>query len=234
MSKAPKAPKSPKVTLKASSEVIGGHLSDVSKMPGKSWNLPAAIACPTGGKLVNVAGSGCEGCYAHDRGNYGFPNVKAALMGHLETLVAAIDGGKETQDAWIDAMVHLIGHYQPAGEDRFRIHDSGDFISIEYYLMWCEVARRLPHLRFWAPTREVKIAKLATMTAPANLRVRYSVNMRDHYPKPTAAIPYVSYIEDQVKAPAGIPVCPAPTQGNQCKSCDTCWSDAPALAYHKH
>jgi hypothetical protein len=220
-------------TLKASSEVIGGHLSDVSKMPGLSWNLIAIKACPTGAKMAEIEGSACSGCYADGRGNYGFPNVQVALEKHLSTLESALETA-ETQDRWIQAMVHLIGHYQPAGEDRFRIHDSGDFINVEYYLMWCEVARRLPHLRFWAPTREVKIAKLAVMTAPANLRVRYSINMMDHYPQVTAEIPYVSYIQNKVKAPAGIPVCPAPKQGNKCRACDTCWSDAPSVAYHKH
>jgi ferredoxin len=221
-------------TLKSSSEIIGGHLSNVSKMPGMSWNLVAIKACPTGAKMAEIEGSACSGCYADGRGNYGFPNVRVALEKHLTTLEAAIDGGKETQDAWISAMVHLIGHYQPADEDRFRIHDSGDFISVEYYLMWCEIARRLPHLRFWAPTREVKIAKLAAMTAPSNLRVRYSINMMDHYPKPTAEIPYVSYIQNKVERPAGLPICPAPEQGNKCLGCDLCWSKAPASTYRKH
>lgn len=220
-------------TLKSSSEVIGGNLSNVSKMPGMSWNLPAGKACPTGGKLIGVAGTSCDGCYAFKRGNYGFKNVQKALDGHLAALESALESAEGTE-RWISAMVHLIGHYQPVGEDRFRIHDSGDFINVEYFLAWCEIAKRLPHLRFWAPTREIKIAKLAKMVAPSNLRVRYSVIKVDQYPEATPDLPFVSYVEHKVKVPAGIPVCPAPKQGNQCRSCDTCWSDAPSVAYHKH
>jgi hypothetical protein len=35
----------------------------------------------------------------------------------------------------------------------FRLHDSGDFFSRKYLEAWNEVARRLPDVKFWAPTR---------------------------------------------------------------------------------
>jgi len=37
--------------------------SQTEKMPWISWDIPA-WECKTGGKLVNVKGSICEGCYA--------------------------------------------------------------------------------------------------------------------------------------------------------------------------
>ena len=42
-------------------EVIGGMLSDTSKMPSYSINL-SALDCITGSKLVNVKDSVCYGC----------------------------------------------------------------------------------------------------------------------------------------------------------------------------
>ena len=43
-------------------QLVGG-LSKPSKMPGWAYGLPAK-ECKTGSKLVKVAGSTCEGCYA--------------------------------------------------------------------------------------------------------------------------------------------------------------------------
>ena len=45
----------------------------------------------------------------------------------------------------------------------FRIHDSGDFYSLEYLWAWLEVVARLPKIRFWAPTRN--------WASPAFLRI---------------------------------------------------------------
>ena len=46
---------------------IGG-LSQTSKMPCPSFNL-SAFSCNNGGKLAQIIGSVCEGCYAMD-GHY--------------------------------------------------------------------------------------------------------------------------------------------------------------------
>ena len=43
-------------------KLVGG-LSKPSKMPGWAYGLPAK-ECKTGGKLVKVKGSTCEGCSA--------------------------------------------------------------------------------------------------------------------------------------------------------------------------
>ena len=49
--------------LKKEAKEITGGLSKPSKMPGPSYNLPAA-ACITGAKLAKVPGTVCYGCYA--------------------------------------------------------------------------------------------------------------------------------------------------------------------------
>jgi len=51
-------------------------LSNTSKMPCKSWGIPAT-KCITGKKLNKIAGSVCNGCYAL-KGAYSWPVVKNA------------------------------------------------------------------------------------------------------------------------------------------------------------
>ena len=46
--------------------IVGG-ISAPSKMPGPSYNLTTSV-CHIGGKLRDVKGSVCEGCYADRRG----------------------------------------------------------------------------------------------------------------------------------------------------------------------
>jgi hypothetical protein len=53
-------------------ENVGG-LSNPSKMPSKSYGLPAQ-ACKVGGQLRAVKGSTCENCYAYDRGHVWLPS----------------------------------------------------------------------------------------------------------------------------------------------------------------
>ena len=65
-------------------KLIGG-LSNASKMPSKSYGLPAQ-ACNVGGKLRKVKGSTCEKCYAYDRGMYVMPVVKTAQARRLATI----------------------------------------------------------------------------------------------------------------------------------------------------
>jgi hypothetical protein len=78
-------------------ENVGG-LSNPSKMPSKSYGLPAQ-ACKVGGQLRAVKGSTCENCYAYDRGMYGFPVVKKAQARRLATI---------TREDWAPSMARAI------------------------------------------------------------------------------------------------------------------------------
>jgi len=67
----------------------------------------------------------------------------------------------------------------------FRVHDSGDLFSLPYAWSWLEVARRLPHVKFWAPTRMWVFAPFvrALSEAPANFAIRPSaLHFRDDAP----------------------------------------------------
>ena len=203
-------------------KLVTGHKSGLgkpSKMPGYSTSLPAS-ACKVGAKLAKVAGSVCSSCYAM-KGHYMFPDVKAGLQRRLDAL---------HNPQWVQGMTKLVGHYTDESNPYFRIHDSGDFQSVEHILRWVEVARALPWVKLWAPTREVKMLTLARAMAgdwPDNLVVRVSASM-------VGSALDIDMPTSSVDAGDG-QQCPAPTQGNQCGDCRACWDrDVSNVNYHKH
>ena len=198
--------------LKKEARKITGGLSAPSKMPGPAYNLPAA-ACITGAKLVKIPGSVCAGCYAL-KGRYRFGNVQAALNRRLESL---------THPEWIPAMVVLIDN-----TPWFRWHDSGDLQGVQHLKNIFEVCKRTPETRHWMPTREVKFLRLMDPDViPPNLIIRISSHMVDQ--GPVKHWPWTSTVVTSGRT------CPAPEQGNQCKSCRACWDrSTPNIAYGKH
>jgi len=200
--------------IKEAKEITGG-LSAPSKMPGPSFNLPAA-ACITGAKLVNVKGSTCSGCYAL-KGRYRFPNVQAALRRRLSKL---------HDPRWIDAMVTLIAK-QPV----FRWHDSGDIQSAKHLTNIFEVCKRTPATAHWLPTRESRFISLMDPdVVPKNLKIVLSDHMNDQQVTPSWW-PYTSGVSTDHKAVT----CPASSQGNKCLDCRKCWDrNTKRVIYGKH
>ena len=201
--------------LKKEAIQITGGLSKPSKMPGPSFNLPAA-ACITGAKLVKVQGSPCSGCYAL-KGRYRFKNVQAALNRRLAKL---------HNPRWIEAMVTLIDN-GPV----FRWHDSGDVQSAQHLKNIFEVCNRTPETRHWLPTREARFLRLMDpAVVPKNLKIVLSDHMNDQPVAPTWW-PYTSGAttsHDQV-------TCPASRQGNKCLDCRKCWDRrTKRVIYGKH
>ena len=203
-------------------KLVTGHKSGLgkpSKMPGYTTSLPAT-ACKVGAKLAKVAGSVCSSCYAM-KGNYRFPVVVAGLHRRLDAL---------NNPQWVEGMVKLVGHYTDENDPYFRIHDSGDFQSVEHVLNWVEVARALPWVKMWAPTREIQMLTLARAMAgdwPDNLVIRVSAPMVGSALDIDMLTSSVDYEDSQQ--------CPAPTQGNECGDCRACWNrDVSNVNYHKH
>jgi len=208
-------------------KTITGHKSGLgkpSKMPGYSTSLPAKD-CKVGAKLRTVKGSVCASCYAM-KGHYQFPDVKDGLQRRLDAL---------TDPQWVEGMTKLVGHYTDPSNPYFRIHDSGDFQSVKHVLNWVAVARALPWVNMWAPSRELSMIKLArglsavTGEWPKNLVIRISAPMvgrRLYWHLLTSSVDAESPTSNQ---------CPAPTQGNQCGDCRACWDpEVSNVNYHKH
>ena len=199
--------------LKKEAEKITGKLSKTGKMPGPSYNLPAA-ACLTGAKLAKVPGSVCHGCYAL-KGRYRFRPVQAALQRRLQAIESP---------EWVEAMTVLIKPHK-----WFRWHDSGDIQSLKHLENIFRVCRATPDTKHWLPTREAQFLKMLKLKqVPRNLVIRFSSHMVDQ--GPVNFWPWTSTVTSQDNK-----TCPAPEQGNQCKDCRACWDrTVPNVCYGKH
>jgi hypothetical protein len=124
---------------------------------------------------------------------------------------------------WIDTMVQLISRKEKSGF--FRWHDSGDLQGVWHLEKIAEVARRLPSIKFWLPTREYKIVSdwKKFCTKPRNLTIRLSAFMIDG-PAPVAVAKRLGLTTSGAKK-AGFS-CPSSQQGNQCGDCRACWDEA--------
>ena len=200
--------------LKKEAIKITGGLSKPSKMPGPAYNLPAK-ACLTGAKLVQIPGSTCAGCYAL-KGRYRFGNVQSALNRRLKAL---------EDPRWVSGMIALI-----KGHPVFRWHDSGDIQSAKHLTNIFEICNATPETRHWLPTREAQFLKfLDPEVVPKNLKIVFSDHMNDQA-RGVTFWPYTSGVSTK-----GGVTCPAPKQGNQCKSCRACWDrNVKRVIYGKH
>ena len=212
-------------TIKALQMQVGS-LSNPSKMPGFGYSTPAKD-CQTGSKLAEIVNSICSICYAK-KGRYVFPNVQNAMQFRLDS-ISKID--------WIDCMVELISKKQsklPEGQrEFFRWHDSGDIQGVWHLEKIAEIARRLPEINFWLPTREYRFVRewLATATKPNNLQIRLSAYMIDGKP-PTELANRLGLTTSGVSQNGFN--CPAPKQDNACGDCRACWTSDENINYKSH
>lgn len=133
--------------------------------------------CPHGASLAQVPGTVCYGCYAGG-GNYLRPNVIAAMARRADMTRKALKDPGRTE-RWIES---IVGSIERAGGDVFRWHDSGDIMGPSHLDAVVEVARRVPRVRFWLPTKEhgtVRdwISARGARALPGNLNVRLSARM---------------------------------------------------------
>ena len=196
---------------KKEAKEITGSLTQTSKMPGKSYSLPA-WECKTGSKLRKIKGSVCASCYAL-KGNYTrYKAIKTAQYNRLDAI---------RHPYWVHAMIIQI-----KGQKYFRWHDAGDVQNLKHLLKIFKVCQLTPETKHWMPTREAWIHKYLNKK-PDNLVVRFSSHMVD-FP-PMAAWPTTSTV---VTTGAS---CPAPKQGNACQDCRACWDpETKNVAYGIH
>lgn len=209
--------------------MVGG-LSYPSKMPGLAYGLPAR-ACILGKILRETPGSVCSVCYAF-KGNYCFPCVVNAQARRLKII-------RENLFGWKTAMVSLLERKlaSKSRADRvFRWHDSGDLQSVEHLSAIVDIAKVLPRIRFWLPTREREMVKeylsVEGRKFPKNLTVRISVAMIGQ--KFVRGLHVKGTVASTVGAGNGFH-CPARSQGNECKDCRACWTKSvPVVDYSRH
>lgn len=174
----------PSFSLPAGPPAAGGSC------PAARWTCsPGADRLPPGVKEISgvdadPGASVCQQCYAVI-GNYAQSSIQAALAirylwtkqalqqpagdsrfsnSFVETLVAAIEG--ENFDSC----------REPDQQRYFRIHDSGDFFSADYFRAWKEIADHFysakPRVWFWAPTRMWAVPKWVDLVNEVNAKPR--------------------------------------------------------------
>jgi len=191
---------------------ITDSLTGTSKMPGKSYSLPA-WACQTGAKLAKIPGTPCFGCYAMKNNYIRYPAIKAAQYRRLDAI-------KHPQ--WVEAMVVQIKNMK-----FFRWHDAGDVQSHEHMANILEVARQTPTVQHWMPTQERQYLP-APEDVPANLIIRLSAAKVDG----TAGN---AWSHSSTVVTDGSASCAAPDQGGKCLDCRACWDkEVKNVSYGKH
>lgn len=205
---------------------VAGTMSQTSKMPCKSFGLPTRI-CNVGGKLRDIPGSACFGCYAA-KGFYKlWPTVGDSQENRLAKLLAALEDADKARE-WIDAVKALIG-----SDTLFRWHDSGDLLNERHLSLIVQVAIEMPQVSFWLPTREAALvnAFFAKHDLPENLIVRLSAPMIDQ--APTSSRFNTSTIHRHGDAHGF--ECTAPSRGGYCGDCRACWNrDIANVSYAYH
>ena len=206
--------------LKKEAIAIAHTLGSPSKMPGKSYGIPAA-ECKVGSKLRNVAGSVCSKCYAC-KGYYSFNKVAIAQYKRLESI---------NDPQWVAAMVTLIQN-----ESWFRWHDSGDIQSVNHLTKIMMIAMLTPNTRHWLPTKEKGMVNEFLNNGgiiPDNVTIRVSSAMIDGKAPSVPEAVLTSTVHKDKDAIGWS--CPAPTQDGQCKDCRACWDrTVKNVSYHVH
>jgi hypothetical protein len=187
-------------------DFLTGGLSSPSKMPCHSWSISAKI-CRTGSKLRKVKGSVCSNCYAL-KGRYVFANVEKAHERRLSKL-------RDDPYMWAAAIVKSI---RKTRNRYFRWHDSGDLLGVNHLHLIILIARAMPDVRFWLPTREVSYVNAIRHEIPDNLVVRVSAPMVG-----TPISGMLGKHTSSVGADVGFS-CVAYTQDGKCGDCRACWS----------
>jgi hypothetical protein len=140
---------------------------------------------------------------------------------------------------WEDAMILAIKVSQT---EYFRWHDSGDVQSIRHLKKIVAVAKALPTVKFWLPTRELAmVRKFAKENIiPSNLTIRLSATLPDKLPpKVDGCAGSAVYTKENN---VGGVSCEAYKHGLKagltyaiCGQCRACWNKAiPLVVYPKH
>ena len=209
-------------------EKLVGTLSNTSKMPGFSYEIPAE-KCNIGSRLRKVSGSVCEDCYAL-KGLYVryAKTIKPAQYKRLDAL--------ELGPEWVRLITDLIGRKVSGSVPFFRWFGSGDLQSLEHLEMIVEVCRNLPEIAFWLPTREVPIVHAYQVKHPGpfpiNLNVRISGNMINGS---APRLPHCTQSVVSTQDRSDALTCQAPANAGHCGECRACWNPSiKNVNYHQH
>ena len=204
-------------------------ISKTSKMPCKSWSLPARTTCPGSvyqtGKKKGQEVPACQGCYA-TQGFYRMPVVQKSREENRNDWV---------RDDWVADMVAAIGT-----DSYFRWFDSGDIYHPKLAKKIQQVVELTPQTNHWLPTRSYQLPKLKKLLDKLakecdNIVVRYSSNEVDGTYKRGLHGSTIVADDKTSSLSKGVHVCPASLQDGKCNTCRACWDKkVKVVAYIAH
>lgn len=158
--------------------------SKLGQINAPSLSLPAGYTCPFAdickslahrkgekafdGKAIKDYGS--IRCYASSA-EVAYPAVRKLRWRNFDLLR---DTYKQSGvQGMADLLVNSLSYYEQThgGIKLFRIHDSGDFYSKEYFDAWIETAKSRPDILFYAYTKSLPFWKERKNEIPKNLRL---------------------------------------------------------------
>jgi hypothetical protein len=122
--------------------------------------------CPQAGKCVQFCFA-CQGGY----------NFNSAMTRHNKNLQWVMDDPTGFSDALVKEVL------AKRNCKVIRCHTSGDFYNMDYFMMWRDIMLRLPHVKFYAYTKQVSLMKNAKAMGliPANFTYVFSYGgKQDH------------------------------------------------------
>ena len=232
------------MTIKEATKLTGG-LSNPSKMPGYGYSV-SKDTCPVIAKHSDCD-SICSKCYAK-KGRYNFPKVQAAMKLRAQKRMFSLE--------WQKGMEHLIskrctGWY--GNVPYFRWHDCGDIEYVEDLLSIMSIAKNLPKVHFWLPTKRYELVEMIDKKdVPKNLTIRLSAHYIDRKPMYDCAIGSQDGTSFKVEDPGKLKkypfstvikeisykdarICPATNGQKGCQECRKCWdSKVKHISYKIH
>ncbi len=121
-----------------------GYLKNSNSKLGRNiyaFDLPAVVSCPDSSECFKE-------CYA----NKGAFIWKSAKQSNEYNFAIALNDIEYLQ-------AELIKEIEKKNIKFIRIHSSGDFYSKEYFLMWCNIAKRFPLLKIFTYSKAPQINK---------------------------------------------------------------------------
>lgn len=201
------------------SDICLGKAAKLGKV--QHFSLPARFTCPFGSKLAEQKNTICSTCYAAKGYFKKYAVVERAYLLNYEV---------SKQDNFVDLMVSKISRDPRVRKCPFvRLHSSGDFYCQAYFLAWCDIARKLPGVKFYAPTQERALVLKNLHMVPNNLVIRFSSTYIDEvYEGEKTGYLYgtMVYRKDTPQREAFI------CQGN-CSNCLACWNTCFSVVAYK-
>jgi hypothetical protein len=159
--------KEQKLNLKISKSRVGTISCSNKKLGCPSWSIPTEM-CKTGSKLAKKSKNICSKCYARNMTNFR-SNIHLSWSRNYDKWL-----NMNSEKEWIESMIYQINYAcNKMNTNYFRIFVGGDYQNKEMINSFIKIAKKMPHIFFWAPSKEYQLLK-NIKRVPKNMIIRVS------------------------------------------------------------